>query len=185
MLSRNRRFQHEKGRKEYAVLIKGNVEGEENVPVRIESACVTGTALHSAGCDCSQQLDRAFDIVTEHGSGVIMYMLPEEGRGLGLAKKIRIYAQMAKRGDGDSHAAAADLGYTEDARDHQDAALILADLGVRSVQIITNNPDKPQKLTRAGINVSGIISAEVPATELTKPYLRSKQRRGHNFQQPL
>src|SRR6185503_167356 len=89
---------YEKGRKEYAVLIKGNVEGEENVPVRIESACVTGTALHSAGCDCSQQLDRAFDIVTEHGSGVIMYMLPEEGRGLGLAKKIRIYAQMAKRG---------------------------------------------------------------------------------------
>ena len=168
--------------KEHLALVKGEVRGKEDVPVRIQSACIPGTALDSADCECREQVEGSFDILDQHPNGVMLYM-DEEGRGLGLATKIRALSHKNKGLD--TFAAVEALGLPSDMRDHQDAAHILHDLGMTSVQIITNNPAKIRGLLQAEVIVTGRIPIEIPATDRTRKHLQAKQKAGHLLTQRL
>lgn len=161
---------------EPVAIISGEVRGREHLPVRVHSACFTAENVGSLRCDCREQLDFAMEYVARE-SGVVIY-LHQEGRGIGLARKIQAYA-LQEQGH-DTVEANSLLGLPEDARTYEDAALILRDLGVRSVQLITNNPHKIESLRELGVVVTGRIAVVIPANRHSEPYLRTKfTRMGH------
>lgn len=169
-------FQAEDG-KEYGAVVKGDVDGHEDVPVRLHSECFTGDVMGSVKCDCRDQLEAALDFIGEAERGVVVY-LRQEGRGIGLANKIRAYALQDSGLDTvDANLA---LGFQDDERKYDIAADILAEMGVRSVQILTNNPNKIKGLKRFGIPVVGRIPLQVATRPENAFYLRTKaSRSGH------
>jgi GTP cyclohydrolase II len=155
---------------EPVAIISGNVDGRERLPVRVHSACFTSENLGSLRCDCRDQLDFALDYISREG-GIVIY-LHQEGRGIGLAQKIRAYA--LQESGYDTVEANCLLGHPPDSRTYESAATILRDLGVRSVELITNNPDKIESLIRLGVTISGRIPAVIPPNRFSAPYLATK-----------
>jgi 3,4-dihydroxy 2-butanone 4-phosphate synthase/GTP cyclohydrolase II len=136
--------------KEHLGLTMGDLEGKDNVLVRVHSECFTGDVLGSLRCDCGDQLQRAMSMVAEAGEGAIIY-LRQEGRGIGLKEKLRAY-NLQDEGF-DTVDANLELGHQADEREYSCAASILAHLGVRSINLVTNNPTKIKALTSLGVEV--------------------------------
>ncbi len=160
--------------KEHLVLVMGDVMGEENVLVRVHSECFTGDVLGSLRCDCGPQLNRAMDLIAESGVGVIVY-LRQEGRGIGLLDKLRAY-NLQDQGY-DTVDANLMLGHQADARDYSIAADILQDLGVMSVRLLTNNPDKIESLQKLGVRVTERVPLHTRVTAENAAYLATKVSR--------
>jgi GTP cyclohydrolase II len=163
--------------KEHAALIRGDVFGQERVPVRLHSECLTGDAFASLRCDCRQQLEVALQMIGQREIGAILY-LRQEGRGIGFANKIRAY-QLQERGF-DTIEANQVLGFRPDERDYEVAAHMLYSLKVRSVVLMSNNPDKITDLQSHGVSVEGRIPIEIPPNPHNLRYLETKRRKaGH------
>jgi 3,4-dihydroxy 2-butanone 4-phosphate synthase/GTP cyclohydrolase II len=160
--------------KEHIALVKGEVAGKENVPVRIHSECFTGDVLGSRRCDCGEQLAMAMQYINEAGFGVVIY-LRQEGRGIGLLKKLQAY-NLQDQGM-DTVDANIHLGYLADEREYDVAALILKSLGIKSVELMTNNPKKIEALTKLGIHVARRIPIEVVAHDDNVGYLKTKAKK--------
>lgn len=165
---------------DHVALVAKNADGSplaDNSLVRVHSECITGEAFGSLKCECGPQLDAAMDLVHEHG-GVVIYMRGQEGRGIGLANKLRAY-QLQESGI-DTLDANLQLGLPADARDYSAAAEIIADLGLHSVRLLTNNPDKVAQLEAHGVTVSERVPLVVGVNETNAGYLAAKRdRMGH------
>jgi GTP cyclohydrolase II len=170
-------FTNEVDDKEHVALVHGDVDGAADVPVRLHSECLTGDVLGSLRCDCREQLLEGLAKIQSMERGILLYMR-QEGRGIGLANKIRAYALQEQGLDTvDANRA---LGFADDQRDYTVAAGMLASLGVRSIRLITNNPDKIAQLARHGVTVSGRIPHEMPYNDHNRHYLETKAARsGH------
>ncbi|MFB6841519.1 bifunctional 3,4-dihydroxy-2-butanone-4-phosphate synthase/GTP cyclohydrolase II [Streptomyces sp. NPDC056361] len=165
---------------EHVALVHGEIGDGEDVLVRVHSECLTGDIFQSQRCDCGPQLHASMDRITETGRGVVVYLRGHEGRGIGLLSKLRAY-ELQERGR-DTLDANLELGLPADARDYAAGAQILADLGVRSLRLMTNNPDKIQALTRHGLTVEGREPMPVTAGEHNLGYLLTKRdRMGHDL----
>ncbi len=163
---------------EHVALVLGDVAGEA-VLARIHSECLTSEVLGSLKCDCRAQLDRALDLIAARGRGVLVY-LRQEGRGIGLGNKIRAYALQAAGHD--TYEANRLLGFPDDLRRYDIAADMLRLLGVRSVDLVTNNPLKVAGLAECGIAVRSRIALPSPANPHNVGYLRVKRdRTGHQI----
>jgi GTP cyclohydrolase II len=165
------------GAEEHLAMVRGEIAGQEGVLCRVHSECWTGETLGSLKCDCREQLDRALQAVAEAGRGVVVY-LRQEGRGIGLGNKIRAYALQAEGKDTvDANLA---LGFAADLRSYEQAAAILADLGVPSVALMTNNPKKLEGLEQAGVKVASHVPHWVSDSEHSREYLETKKSKmGH------
>jgi 3,4-dihydroxy 2-butanone 4-phosphate synthase/GTP cyclohydrolase II len=164
--------------KEHIALVKGEVANQENVPVRIHSECFTGDVLGSRRCDCGEQLAMAMKYINEAGFGAVIY-LRQEGRGIGLLKKLQAY-NLQDQGM-DTVDANIHLGYLADEREYDVAALILQSLQIKSVKLLTNNPEKIDGLTKLGIDVQGRIPIEVVAHDDNMDYLKTKAKKMAHF----
>ena len=159
----------------HIALFKGDLSGSPLV--RVHSQCLTGDVFGSHRCDCGDQLEEALTLITEDGAGVVVYML-QEGRGIGLANKLRAYA-LQDTGQ-DTVEANESLGFDADLRDYSVAAQILTDLGVERVRLLTNNPLKIQQLEAAELEVVERVPIELAVNPHTKEYLRVKKSKlGH------
>ena len=164
--------------REHVALVRGDVAGREDVLVRVHSRCLTGDVFHSHRCDCGDQLEAAMRMVVEAGAGVVVY-LDQEGRGIGLLNKLRAYEL---QDDGhDTVEANEALGFPPDLRNYGIGAQILADLGLHSIRIMTNNPKKLAGLEGFGLAISGRVPLELgPVDDRVIPYLRAKREKlGH------
>ncbi len=164
--------------KEHIAFVKGDVANQHDVPVRIHSECFTGDVLGSRRCDCGEQLDMALDIINRHGQGVLLY-LRQEGRGIGLLKKLQAYNPQDQGLD--TVDANLQLGHLADERQYDIAALILNSLQVGSVALITNNPQKIEQLRALGITVSQRIAIETTINADNVDYLKTKAERMHHM----
>ena len=160
--------------KEHCALVFGDVRGKRAVPVRVHSECLTGEVFASLKCDCREQLEYAQAEIARRGYGAVIY-LRQEGRGIGLANKIRAYALQALGAD--TIEANELLHLPVDARTYDVAVAILREVGVESVELLTNNPEKVRSLTRLGIPVEGRMPVLVPANPFSAGYLEVKRRR--------
>jgi len=160
--------------KEHIALVKGDVSHKEQVPVRIHSECFTGDVLGSRRCDCGEQLAMAMQLINDAGFGVLIY-LRQEGRGIGLLKKLQAY-NLQDQGM-DTVDANIHLGYLADEREYSIAASILESLQIKSIQLLTNNPKKIDDLKKLGINVQGRIPVEVIAHHDNVDYLKTKAKK--------
>ena len=160
--------------KEHISLVKGDVSHKEQVPVRIHSECFTGDVLGSRRCDCGEQLAMAMQLINDAGFGVLIY-LRQEGRGIGLLKKLQAY-NLQDQGM-DTVDANIHLGYLADEREYSIAASILESLQIKSIQLLTNNPKKIDDLKKLGINVQGRIPVEVIAHHDNVDYLKTKAKK--------
>ncbi|MDP4230120.1 MAG: bifunctional 3,4-dihydroxy-2-butanone-4-phosphate synthase/GTP cyclohydrolase II [Bacteroidota bacterium] len=162
--------------KEHIALTKGNISGEP-VLVRVHSECFTGDTLGSLRCDCQDQLHAAMMMVEREGRGIVLYMR-QEGRGIGLANKLKAY-KLQEEGK-DTVEANEALGFKADLRDYGIGAQILVDLGVRKMRLLTNNPKKIVGLGSYGLEVVDRVPIEVPANENNASYLETKRKKlGH------
>jgi GTP cyclohydrolase II len=158
-------------------LVLGDISSSEPPIVRIHSQCLTGDVFHSLRCDCRQQLELALATIADAGRGILLYE-NQEGRGIGLMAKLQAY-ELQDQGL-DTIEANLELGFQADCRQYELPAAILRLLGVQSVRLITNNPEKVAALEAAGITVAQRISAEVPAEPASARYLQTKQEKmGH------
>jgi GTP cyclohydrolase II len=157
--------------KEHIAFVKGAVTNLENIPVRIHSECFTGDVLGSRRCDCGEQLDMALNIIAQVGQGVLLY-LRQEGRGIGLLKKLQAYNLQDKGLD--TVDANLRLGHLADERDYEIAALMLQTLEVKSISLITNNPNKIEALTQLGITINQRIPVETVIHADNQEYLKTK-----------
>ena len=160
--------------KEHIALVKGDVANRENVPVRIHSECFTGDVLGSRRCDCGEQLAMAMQLINEAGFGVLIY-LRQEGRGIGLLKKLQAY-NLQDAGM-DTVDANIHLGHLADEREYNIAALMLENLQVKSIKLMTNNPQKMDDMKKLGINVAGRIPVESVAHNDNVGYLKTKAKK--------
>jgi GTP cyclohydrolase II len=161
----------------HVAMVRGDVWGASEVPVRVHSECLTGDVMSSLRCDCRQQLEAALTQIGRAGRGVVLY-LRQEGRGIGLANKIRAYRLQE---DGlDTVDANLALGFKDDERDYGVAASMLRALGVRSILLMTNNPLKVAELEQRGIPIVRRLSHAVVPGRHNRRYLETKARRsGH------
>ncbi|MBK0868969.1 GTP cyclohydrolase II [Saccharopolyspora sp. HNM0986] len=172
----------ETGGVEHLALAMGEVGGED-VLVRLHSECLTGDLLGSLRCDCGAQLRMAMESIAAAGRGIVVYLRGHEGRGIGLGHKLRAYELQQYQGM-DTLEANRALGLPVDSRDYVPAARLLAELGVGSVRLLTNNPDKCRALLECGIDVRERIPVEVAPNEHNTRYLAAKRdRMGHLLQQ--
>jgi GTP cyclohydrolase II len=156
-------------------LIMGDIHSKPPI-VRIHSQCLTGDVFHSLRCDCRQQLELALTTITDEGAGILLYE-QQEGRGIGLMGKLRAY-ELQDQGR-DTIEANIELGYKADCREFELPAEILKQLGIKSVRLMTNNPEKVEALELAGIKVER-ISAEIPSEPTNERYLQTKREKmGH------
>jgi GTP cyclohydrolase II len=160
--------------KEHAAFVHGNIVDQEAVPVRIHSECLTGDAIGSLRCDCRDQLIESLRRIGKMESGIVIY-LRQEGRGIGLANKIKAY-RLQDRGY-DTVEANQLLGFDADERDYGIAAHILGSLHVRSIRILTNNPAKIEDLERHGVRIVGRIPVVIPPGAYDGPYLETKRKK--------
>jgi 3,4-dihydroxy 2-butanone 4-phosphate synthase / GTP cyclohydrolase II len=162
---------------EFVVLYKGEMDAQTPTLVRIHSQCLTGDVFGSIKCDCGPQLQMAMDMIEADGRGAIVYQ-QQEGRGIGIINKIRAYALQDEGAD--TVEANEKLGFEVDARDYQQCAEILFDLGLCKVRVISNNPDKLQALEAAGLRIVERIPIEVAAEPPAAHYMRTKKEKmGH------
>lgn len=163
---------------EYAAFVKGDVAGQRDVPVRIHSQCLTGDVFHSARCDCGTQLRDALLKIEQEGRGVVLYIMGHEGRGIGLIHKIRAYT-LQEEGH-DTVEANEKLGFAPDLRDYGIGAQVLADLGITSMKLMTNNPAKYAALEGHGLSITQRVPLQTKPTAENIAYLRTKRDRlGH------
>ncbi|MDA2979636.1 MAG: bifunctional 3,4-dihydroxy-2-butanone-4-phosphate synthase/GTP cyclohydrolase II [Actinomycetota bacterium] len=166
------------GPAQHVALVMGEVEGKSDVMTRVHSVCLTGDAFGSLRCDCGAQLDESMRRIAEKGEGVLVYNTSHEGRGIGIINKIAAY-NLQEQGM-DTVDANRSIGRADDSRHYGVDAQILHDLGIKSVTLLTNNPDKIAQLARFGIEVSGRESLWVGETEENRDYLATKaSRMGH------
>ena len=170
-------FQH----KEHVALIKGKISKEDSVLVRVHSECLTGDVFHSHHCDCGQQLDHAMKMIEREGNGVILYMR-QEGRGIGLANKVRAYKLQQEEGL-DTVEANEKLGFPSDLREYGIGAQILKDVGVHRMRLLTNNPKKIVGLEGYDLKVDEQIPIEISfKSDRQKKYMKTKKEKmGHLF----
>jgi GTP cyclohydrolase II len=167
---------------EHVAIHKGEIAGGELVLARAHSECFTSEVLGSLKCDCREQLEIALEAIAREGRGVVVY-LRQEGRGIGLGNKIRAYALQEKGVD--TIEANVRLGFAVDSRRYDVAASMLKMLGVRSVALMTTNPDKVEGLARAGIPVQKRVSIQADANEHSIGYLDTKREKmGHMLKKP-
>ncbi|HHB75679.1 MAG TPA: bifunctional 3,4-dihydroxy-2-butanone-4-phosphate synthase/GTP cyclohydrolase II [Desulfobulbus sp.] len=163
---------------EHVALVKGEIDSDKPVMVRVHSECLTGDVFGSARCDCGEQLHAAMRMVDQEGTGVVLYMR-QEGRGIGLVNKLRAYRLQDEEGL-DTVEANVELGFKPDLRDYGIGAQILRDLGVRQMRLLTNNPKKIVGLEGYGLKVNERLPIEIPGEKENKQYLRCKRdKMGH------
>ena len=163
----------------HVALVKGDIGDGENVLVRVHSRCLTGDVFHSSRCDCGAQLDAAMTKIEQAGRGILLY-LNQEGRGIGLANKIRAY-ELQEQGL-DTVEANERLGFKADQRDYGIGVQILKDLGVRSMRLLSNNPRKLVGLEGYGLSVAEWLPLEIAPSEHSARYLRTKRDKlGHKL----
>jgi GTP cyclohydrolase II len=170
-------FRNSKDGLDHVAIVKGNVVGREAVPVRMHSECLTGDVFGSLKCDCRDQLEAAIATVAATECGVILY-LRQEGRGIGLANKVKAYS-LQERGL-DTVEANRHLGFDDDLREYDVAAGMLQLLGIASVDLITNNPRKLSGIRDHGVTVVARTPIQLPANPHNRFYLQTKKRKsGH------
>jgi 3,4-dihydroxy 2-butanone 4-phosphate synthase / GTP cyclohydrolase II len=163
--------------KHHVAMVKGEIDGAEDVLVRVHSECLTGDVFHSMRCDCGEQLASALAMIEQEGRGVLLY-LSQEGRGIGLLNKLRAY-KLQEEG-ADTVEANLKLGLPADLRDYGIGAQILGDLGLTSIRILTNNPKKIVGLEGYGLSVSEQVPIEAVPNSHNEDYLRAKRdKMGH------
>lgn len=162
---------------EFVTIYKGELDGNVPTLVRIHSQCLTGDVFGSIRCDCGPQLHKAMELIEAEGRGAIVYQ-QQEGRGIGILNKIRAYA--LQDGGADTVEANEKLGFEVDAREYQQCAEILFDLGLCKVKVLSNNPEKLAALEKAGLIVVERVPIEVDAEPAAAHYLRiKKEKLGH------
>jgi 3,4-dihydroxy 2-butanone 4-phosphate synthase/GTP cyclohydrolase II len=172
-------FREKLSGKTHVALVKGDVEGAENVLVRVHSECLTGDVFHSLRCDCGEQLEQALAQIEAEGRGVLLYMA-QEGRGIGLLNKLRAY-ELQEQGR-DTVEANLELGFPADARDYGIGNQILSDLGLSTLRILTNNPKKLTGIDGFGLTVVEQVPIEVPPNDENRVYLAAKRAKlGHRL----
>lgn len=172
-------FDGEASFKEHLAIVKGDLRGGDEIPVRVHSECLTGEVLHSLKCDCREQLDHALSRIAKEERGAVLY-LRQEGRGIGLGNKLKAYA-LQERGV-DTVDANRMLGLPDDMRRFDVAAFMLADLGVRSIVLLTNNPLKVKSLRAEGVHVVRREPVRIEPNAHNVEYLRTKgHRMGHEL----
>ena len=159
-------------------LVLGNIENKKDVLVRVHSECLTGDILGSYRCDCGDQLEKSMRMISQKGEGVLLYMR-QEGRGIGLINKLRAYALQDKGYD--TVQANIELGFKPDLRDYGVGAMILADLGLKSIRLLTNNPKKIVGLEGYGLTISGRVQLEVGPNKHNIKYFRTKKKKMGHF----
>ena len=164
---------------QHVAMVMGDVDGKKDVLVRVHSECLTGDVFHSLRCDCGEQLDRALAQIAEEGAGVLLY-LSQEGRGIGLLNKLRAY-ELQEQGL-DTVDANLALGLPVDSRDYGIGYQILADLGLTSLRVMTNNPKKLMGLEGYGLEITEQVPIVAEPNPVNERYLRTKaERMGHTI----
>src|SRR3954447_3980140 len=172
-------FVNQLDKKEHVALVCGDISSGKDVLVRVHSSCLTGDVLHSIRCDCGAQLDAAMQRIATEGRGILLY-LNQEGRGIGLANKIRAY-ELQDEGF-DTVEANERLGFKADQRDYGMGVQILRELGVRTMRLLSNNPRKLVGIEGYGLSVSEWLPLEIPAHDDTRRYLKTKKEKlGHKL----
>jgi len=172
-------FENEIDKQTHLALVCGDIGDGADVLVRVHSQCLTGDVLHSIRCDCGAQLDAAMERIAAEGRGVLLY-LNQEGRGIGLANKIRAY-ELQDEGF-DTVEANERLGFKADQRDYGMGVQILRELGIRSMRLLSNNPRKLVGIEGYGLSVSEWLPLEIPASDSTRRYLKTKKEKlGHKL----
>ena len=162
---------------EHVAFVMGEIDPEKPILVRVHSQCLTGDVFGSERCDCGPQLHQALEQISSEGSGILLYLL-QEGRGIGLFNKLRAY-ELQERGH-DTVEANEKLGFPPDQRNYGIGAQILRDLGVRRMRLLTNNPGKYIALDGYGLEIVERVQLEIPATDSSRDYLRTKREKmGH------
>ena len=170
-------FCNNKDKKDHIMMVKGDVVQKRNVLTRVHSSCLTGDVLGSLRCDCASQLHNSLALIEEERLGILLYM-QQEGRGIGLANKIKAY-MLQDRGS-DTYDANVDLGFDPDERRYEIAAAMLKKLEIRGIRLLTSNPEKISELEKYGIVVSQRVPLEIPPNDYNRLYLTTKKTRfGH------